>query len=141
MNDRAKTIMYIGIGIMALCLVVHFGPQETQADINPTGDVFAQHGMWVLTTDGRVFTVQGNDNGWNWTRVENYDPPIPTTEISMWNHEHLVARNGDVWSWYYPGGVATWQNCGPPPIPTGVSELDPEAQGMRTAGGCAPSLF
>ena len=138
MKDRAKTFMYISISIMALCLAIHFEPQESQADINPTGYIFGISGQYVLTISGHVYSANFPDP---WTREEGIDPPVPLNEIAMWDGKSFLATNGDFWRYDQYNGEWFWTNHGLPVDPTAVGEIDIEAQEMRTAGGCAPGLF
>ncbi len=121
MKDRAKAFALICFGLMCLTFAYNFEVEESQADVNPAGNVFAQHEHQLLTTAGHVYRFEGE-----WVREAEYDPPIPVAEIAMWSGQFLVSTSGEGW---FVNQVWEWVNMGEP-IPTSAPEETPDNQSM-----------
>ena len=109
MRNAAKNFAYICFGLMCLTVAYHIGVEESQADVNPAGNIHAMNSAKVLTTNGEVWGFDGELS--SWYRREDLDPPVPVAEIVMWEAGHFVTSSGEFWNWHFQTG---WDNWGDP---------------------------
>ena len=92
-------------------------PTTARAEtVDPTADIVALTGNAALDRSGHVWSIVGAQC---WQQCPFWDPPLPVTNIRLWETGQLVANNGDLWSIDSSG---QWHNCGPwpgSPVDTG----------------------
>ncbi|MCP4546086.1 MAG: hypothetical protein GY835_06445 [bacterium] len=124
-KDKAKTFMFVSIGILALVAAFQMGVTTTKADFEPDSptivgfDYQGSDWAWVLLPNGEFWKRSRSDS--EWSRVDILDPPIPINEITHWGYKAVVATNGDVWMWDSYDSE-TWENWGSPNAPVPASE-------------------
>jgi hypothetical protein len=117
-----KRFMFVSIGV--LCLMVsaligfYIGSESAQAqaprtEITPsspsTGIVVSlDWSGYVLDQLGQVWWMRYGC----WQRHPEADPPIPVSEIKLWNYYVVVTNDDSVWELT---GSNQWSQCGPWP--------------------------
>lgn len=100
------------------------GEQGIQGEVGPQGEP-AQHGAGNIAFyyDGRFLTTSGvvysynSGTGGPWKIIDNMagiNPPMPISDIVVWNFTNLIDINGDVWR--YKDTDAGFTNIGQPPL-------------------------
>jgi hypothetical protein len=89
------------LGILALVTAFSLGVSSARSGIGPAaiGMSFQLHHfgsyMHFLTDTGQVFELDPGSN--SFFRSPTFDPPIPVSQIALWEAACLVATTGDVW--------------------------------------------
>jgi len=94
------------------------GPQGIQGASaqQGSGNIAFYYNDRFLTTNGIVYSYNSGTGG-PWNTIDNMpgiNPPMPVSEIAVWNFTSLIDINGDVWR--YKDTDAGFTNIGQPPL-------------------------
>jgi len=116
---QAKVFFLICGGIMMLTVALKVGTEPAWADYDPgtPGPAIAMSGGRVLLENGESWWAWDPDSYVpGWTRVEDYDSPIPVSEIYFYDGEAILSTSGKLWIYYQPDWPdGEWMNMGVPP--------------------------
>jgi hypothetical protein len=109
MKDK---LLFGTIGLLVGVVVMQWMMPSGRAELvdPPVGVIVGQEGVWVVTVDGGVWTLNGNPRVWE--RVDQQQLPIPTAQLRSWTANAFIDSNGDLWEWV----VNEWVNRGQPPV-------------------------
>ena len=118
MKDRAKTFMFVSIGILALTLAYLAGYQMASADVDFSdiqGGVVAVENngysaqLSVLTLEGEFWAL--DENGWSLEVTSGQFPVEMNDMLKFWS-ARAIFHSGEGW---IQGSDNVWVNHGPVP--------------------------
>lgn len=123
MKDK---LLYGTIGLLVGIVVMQWTMPSGQAAGTTASGVVA---MAENPESNEVYVLDINGHVWSnkpcWSRVNGFDPPMPTSQIKFWQFRGLVTTDDHVWTWAasqaHPEGE--YQDCGAwPGSPVGLQQ-------------------
>jgi hypothetical protein len=114
MRDK---LLFATIGLLVGIVVMQWTMPTSNANVTvPNSGIMA-----VEDTDGWLLMLDQNGDAWvvnqgpNWVRYPDYDPPVPANQNKFWQRDKIITIDSHAWIYGFYNGSVQRNDFGPWP--------------------------